>query len=91
MIVIRDIKIEDTSISIKFAINSRLRKKGCDLLATIIISIISDVFSRELSLDSSWIQDTTKELEQSNIKPVKYFILSYQFKKKATIELFAIF
>ena len=75
MILIKNIEIKDTSVSIKFSIDSRFRKKGCHLLATIMSSIVSDNLSIEVSIESSWIENTTKELEKSNTKPIEYFVL----------------
>ncbi|WP_394772062.1 hypothetical protein [Mucilaginibacter sp.] len=80
MIIIQEIKKDiPNSITIKFMINSRLRKKGSALLSDIASPLFTDTMSREVYIEPEWIEATVKQLDnQHKDKKVAYYLLRYQ-------------
>jgi hypothetical protein len=70
---------KETELTVEFFINSKLRKKGSELLSIILESIISNSFSRETEVEPKWIYDATKKLESNNSK-VECFFFFYEIK-----------
>ena len=80
MIIIQEIKKDlPRSITIKFLITSRLRKKGSALLSDIASALFTDNMSIDIYIEPEWIEATIKQLEnQYSDKKVAYFLLKYQ-------------
>lgn len=67
------------SISIKFILNSKFRKKGSTIISNLASAYFTNSMSREIYIEPDWIREVTLKLDKKYPdKEVAYFIVRYQ-------------